>query len=163
MKDIPGIKALCYGAITCNVALIGVLLYNTSFSNTTDAIMFVITSFGLLVCILYGVQLLLMKRNYYTHRPITSGARRLLHIARIIQLLYTLGGTLILVGSLLSTYRYWEYDSHRFGLMTAYALILVTIVLNLTIFFKGWRLLKLVRNNYIDEVMATFDVVQTKQ
>ena len=37
------------------------------------------------------------------------------------------------------------------------AVILVTVVMNLTIFFKGWRLLKLVKKTYLEEVMASFD------
>jgi len=163
MKEVVNIKLLCFGAIASNIALLGVLFYNTSFSSNDDIIACVISSFGFIVSILYAVQLLLMKRNYYRHQPITSGARVFFHISRIIQLLYTLAEALLLGLSIFNSYKNLQYDRYRYQMMAVYALLLVTVVMNLTIFFRGWRLLRQTRTSYIDEVMATFDEGSAKR
>ncbi|HVU57130.1 MAG TPA: hypothetical protein VHD83_18845 [Puia sp.] len=158
MKSVKGITSLAYGAIACNAALFGVLSYSTNYSSRTDSFGMAIAGFGIVVSILYAIQLILIKRSYYRHHTISAGARVLLHICRIIQLLYS-----IMEAALLSTGVYYSFKDRAFvrGIdhksMLIMAALLTTAVMNMTIFFKGWRLLKIVRKPYIDEVMASFD------
>jgi hypothetical protein len=158
MKAVKGITSLSYGAIACNAALFCILSYNTSYSSRTDTMAMSIAGFGIIISILYAIQLILMKRSYYRHQTISAGAKALLHICRIIQLLYS-----IMEAGLLSSGVYYSFKdrgfafNHDYKSMLIMASLLVTVVMNLTIFFKGWRLLKLVKRPYIEEVMASFD------
>ena len=158
MKEVKGLTSLSFGAIACNVALLGIIFYNTRFSNKEDIIALLITGFGLIISILYAVQLILMKRFYYRHHTISISAKVFLHICRIIQLLYSLGGAYLLAATVYFSSRGTRlFGSFDYKFMAALGTVLVTVVMNLTIFFKGCRLLKIVRKPFIDEVMASFD------
>lgn len=158
MKEPAGINALSYGAIASNTALVGLLCYNTSFSKREDCIAFCIAAFGLINAISYAAQLIRIRRSYYRHQSISRGARIILHICRTFQFLYSLAAALLVTitvyGSIGTAVFMRGYESR---VMAAMAMIVVSIMLNLTIFFKGWRLLKLVRKPYIDDVMSSFD------
>lgn len=158
MKDVKAISSLSFGAIACNAALFCVLCYNTNFSNKEELIAFFIAGFGIIMAVLYAVQLILMKRFYYRHHIISLSAKIFLHICRTITLLYSLLGAILLTTSAYYSSRqpaYMRASDYRF--MAALGLILVTVVMNFTIFFKGWRLLKMVRTPYIEKVIASFD------
>lgn len=160
MTEIKGIKGLSLGAMICNVALLVVLFYlaPSPGSSATDLITFSLTVFGVVMSILYALQLLLFRRKYFRHRPISSGARVIAHISRIIQVLFTLCLIILLSAALFYSYRNLRYSiKYHFDQLAIFTLILMIITLNMTVFFKGWRLLKMVRKNYIDEVMASFD------
>ncbi|HVW59654.1 MAG TPA: hypothetical protein VHC48_06460 [Puia sp.] len=108
----------------------------------------------------YPAQLLLIRDRYYRHFTISYRARVFTHIFRVIQLIFT-----VLLTGLLTMVIYNVSGKYRAGngfhlnvIQSGILLILlVTIVSNLTLFFKGWRFLKQTRKTYIDEVMATFD------
>jgi len=160
MREAKGVSLLSYGAIACNVVLFGILCYNINFAGKDDLIAFFIVGFGLVMSILYALQLILIKRSYYRHRTIGVGAKVFLHICRIIQLVYSLIGAFLVAASVYNSLRrrYPVYtDSYEYKRWAVMAVILVTVVMNLTIFFKGWRLLKLVKKTYLEEVMASFD------
>ncbi|HEY8967815.1 MAG TPA: hypothetical protein VIM64_01950 [Puia sp.] len=160
MKGVNGITSLSYGAIASNVVLFGVLCYNINFTRNDDLIAFFIVGFGLVIPILYALQLILIKRSYYRHRTIGVGAKVFLHICRIIQLVYSLIGTFLVAATVYNSFRrrYPVYtDSYEYKRWAVMAAILVTVVMNFTIFFKGWRLLKLVKRPYLEELMASFD------
>jgi len=73
---------------------------------------------------------------------------------------YSLIGAFLVAASVYNSLRrrYPVYtDSYEYKRWAVMAVILVTVVMNLTIFFKGWRLLKLVKRPYLEEVMASFD------
>ncbi|MBN8854136.1 MAG: hypothetical protein BGO55_07065 [Sphingobacteriales bacterium 50-39] len=158
MKQVKGITSLSFGDIACNATLFGILSYNTSYTSPTDTMAMSIAGFGIIISILYAIQLILMKRSYYRHHTISAGAKIPLHICRIIQLLYS-----IMEAGLLSTGVYFTFrdrnivHNNDYKGMLIMAALLVTVVMNLIIFFKGWRLLKLVKRPYIEEVMASFD------
>jgi len=131
---------------------------STSISGCCDGIIF----FGTIPTIRKNErgQLILIKRYYYRHRTIGVGAKVFLHICRIIQLVYSLIGAFLVAASVYNSLRrrYPVYtDSYEYKRWAVMAVILVTVVMNLTIFFKGWRLLKLVKRPYLEEVMASFD------
>lgn len=158
MKEVKGINSLSYGAIACNAALIIVIGYNSNFPDEKDFIAFFVAGFGLIMSILYALQLILMKRSYYRHYAVTVIAKVFLHICRIITLLYALVGACLLAATAYHTSVKSAYlDRHDFKFLGIVGLVLVTVVMNLTIFFKGWRLLKLIKTPYIEEVMASFD------
>jgi len=158
MKAVKSITSLSYVAIACNAALLSVLFYTTNFSEKHDLIALSLAGFGLIISILYAVQLILMERSYYRHDVITVSAKVFLHICRIINLLYSLLGTFSLIMTFYSSAKFpgyirlWE---NKFWALLG--LVLVTVVMDFTIFFRGWRLLKLVKRPYIEEVMASFD------
>jgi hypothetical protein len=159
MTGPKGIVALSYGAIACNTVLIGLLVYNTRFYNSEDQMAFLITGFGLVTAICYAVQLIRIRKAYYRHKAITKRARVILHICRVVQFLYSVAGSclvgMVIYFSVRTPQDYYRNDSYKMlaGMIT----IVVGVTLNLTIFFKGWRLLKLVRKPYIDDVMSSFD------
>jgi len=158
MKEVKGITSLSYGTIACNVTLFIVIGYNTNFSDKKDLIAGMIAGFGIIISILYALQLILMKRSYYRHFAITVITKSLLHICRIITLLYALMGGFLLTATVYHTSVNSVYlNSHDFKFMGILGLVLTTVVMDFTIFFKGWRLLKLVKTPYIDEVIASFD------
>jgi hypothetical protein len=158
MNEIKGLHALSFGAIACNAAVIGLIGVNTNFSNKEDLIAFFIAGFGLFMSLLYAVQLILMNRAYFRHHVISISAKIFLHICRIITLLYALFGAFLLAATVYNNSRNPGYlRSHDYKFMASMALLLVTVVLNFTIFFKGWRLLKMVKRPYIDKVIASFD------
>ncbi|HEY8968599.1 MAG TPA: hypothetical protein VIM64_05890, partial [Puia sp.] len=115
MKEVKGITSLSYGDIACNAVLFGILCYNTQFSSRMDSIAFSIVGFGIIISVLYAVQLILMKRGYYRHRTISASAKVFLHICRIITLLYSLTGALLLAMTIYNAnrtvgyFREWEY------------------------------------------------------
>jgi hypothetical protein len=158
MKEVRDLTPLSIGAIASNAAFMVMIGSETRFSNTGDLQAFLIAGFGLIIAMLYALQLILMKMFYYRHHIISLSARVFLHICRIIQLLYTLMGVCLLAmtvyfsGRTPGYLRHWEF---KFWIMMV--TVLVTVVLNLTIFFKGWRLLKIVRTPLIDSILASFD------
>jgi hypothetical protein len=159
MKEAKGIIPLSYGAIACNAALLGILYYNKAFSGS-DFIIGLFFGSGVFIALLYAVQLILMRRSYYRHRNISTSAKVLLHICRIIQLVYSLLGALVVVVGVNTLVRRnirHLVGNFEYKFWAVMALVFVTVVLNMTIFFKGWRLLKLVKIPYIDEVIASFD------
>jgi len=160
MKGVKGITSLSYGAIAGNVVVFGILCYNINFTRNDDLIAFVIVGFGLIMPILYALQLILIKRSYYRHRTIGVRAKVFLHICRIIQAVYSLIGAFLVAATVYNAFRVRSpvyMDSYLYKRWAVMAVILVTVVMNFTIFFKGWRLLKLVKRPYLEEVMASFD------
>jgi hypothetical protein len=158
MKEVKAITPLSFGAIACNATLICLICYSVNFSYRSDVISFLIIGPGLFFSLLYAVQLILMKRSYYRHYAITTSAKVFLHICRIITLLYSLMGIFLLAVTFYNSFRNRAYlSSHDYKFMASLALVLVTVVMDLTIFFKGWRLLKLVKTPYIEGVIASFD------
>ena len=63
MKAVKSITSLSYVAIACNAALLSVLFYTTNFSEKHDLIALSLAGFGLIISILYAVQLILMERS----------------------------------------------------------------------------------------------------
>jgi len=160
MKEVKGITSLSYGAIACNAVLISVMCINSDPShNDYDAIGLLVAGVGVVISILYAVQLILMNRDYYRQQRISTTTKVLFHIYRIIELLYSIAEACLLAAGIYYSFVKGEIKtSHEFKAILLLAALLVTVVMNLTIFFRGWRLLKLVRkNNYIEEVMASFD------
>ncbi|HEY4209478.1 MAG TPA: hypothetical protein VGM31_21785 [Puia sp.] len=99
-----------------------------------------------------------MRKAYYRHRSMGTIPRIILHICRVIQLLYSLAACCLVTMDIayeagLPPYAR-SYESKK---MAALAIIVIAVTLNLMIFFKGWRLLKFVRRPYIDQVMSSFD------
>ena len=108
----------------------------------------------------YPAQLLLIRDRYYRHFTISYRARVFTHIFRVIQLIFTvlLTGLLTMVMYNLSGKFKAGNNFHLTVIQSGIFLILLaTTVLNLTLFFKGWRFLQQTRKTYIDGVMATFD------
>ena len=166
MKEVRGIKALSIGAIIANggllVLLINLWIQILKLSNppVSEVAIFLSVIFGLVFAIAYPVELLFMRKRYYQYAPDSSTARVFLHITRIIQLLFNIFLILGLVGALYDMFHQkGEIARGRYFYQQVGVLFLMgtTIVLNLMIFFKGWRLLKLARTNYIDHVMNAFD------
>ena len=166
VKEVRGIKALSIGAIIANGALLALLinlwiqLLRFSHSPGSEVTIFVSIISGLVFAIAYPVQLLFMRKRYYQYAPDSSAARVFLHITRIIQLLFNIFLTFGMAGALYDTF--WQKGEiargrHFYQQVGLLFLMGTAIVLNLMIFFKGWRLLKLVRTNYIDHVMNAFD------
>src|SRR5882757_602131 len=147
MKRITGLKTLSISAIVIN-SILFIRLLNAWFrfgvdSSVKDIALLLLAVFGFVGSILYPVQLLLMRKKYYRYVPISSGARTFLHIARIIQLLFTIVIAILLIASTYNILRNMHF-TRRFSylyIQAAMLLLLLTLVLlNLTIFFKGWRL-----------------------
>jgi hypothetical protein len=165
MKEVPGIKALSIGAIIANVALF-ILMFVISYRvlhrwpSSDNAILLLIGAGLFTIVLLYPILLLRVQRRYQTYMPVTSVARRFSHIFRIVQLIYNILLAFVLFSSIFNLYRYAGPPQRtyiafiQFGFLV---LLLICVFLNLMIFVKGRALLKLVKKNYIDEVMATFD------
>jgi hypothetical protein len=166
MKRVRGIKALSIGAIIANGVLLALLinlwmqLLRLSKTPGTEVAIFLGIISGLVFAIAYPVQLLFMRMRYYQYAPDSSTTRVFLHITRILQLLFNIFLALGLAGALYETFRQKgevARGSHFYQQVGLLFLMLTTFVLNLLIFFKGWRLLKLMRTSYIDHVMNAFD------
>lgn len=169
MKAVKGIKALCITAIVVNGGIGAFLFIMIMFVipgrlRGGDLASFLAVMLGILLCTLYPVQLLIIRNKYYSHRPVSPTERVLVHITRIIQILFTCFvvvvstfGVIELVESLARNHSL-AYQRNLLAPESVLFVTLVGITINAIIFFKGWRLLKLVRyNNYIEEVMASFD------
>ena len=162
MKEVGGIKSLSICAIATNGVLLAFLLIGWSIAPLTaagDIISFVLVMAGVLLCLLYPVQLLITRRRYYRSMPISAGTRTFVQVVRIIQLLLTISLAAFfsfLVYGLIKQIIYRRIA--RLSLPIAILSMGLTIIgFNLAIFFKGGRLLKQTNKNYIDEVMASFD------
>lgn len=165
MKGVPGIKALSIGAIISNGALLALIGYifirvlHTRLS-AEDKIGFILAAIAFTVALLYPILLLITQRKYQRYTPVSSVARVFLHITRILQLMYTLLLAFTLVASI---YNLFQYNAERlrgtFALIQGgiFFLLLISLFFNLMIFLKGWKLLKLIKSNYIDELMSSFD------
>jgi len=168
MKEVRGIKGLSIGAIIANGALLALMInlflqfsrFPAGMKSFQFITMMIITVL-IIIAITYPAQLLFMRKKYYRYVPVTSAARIFLHITRIIQFLFSLFMAFALAASLSDLFKYNRpliVGNSAFYLQAGILLLLlIAVVLNLLIFFKGWRLLKLVRSNYIDEVMNAFD------
>ena len=174
MKEVRGIKGLSISSILVNGGLFGVMILSLlavaglAPFKEEGFIILVLLSLAMMATLAYPLQLLLIRRRYYRDIPISSRTRVFTHLSRIIQLLYTL---LLVWAIVVSVYNIYKYKEMSFRSNSALILqvclslmVVAAIILNLILFFKGWRLLKQTRKSYIDEVMATFDDVDlTKQ
>jgi hypothetical protein len=170
MKEVRGIKTFSIGGIVLNGGLLVLffclvfVLSPISGPKASDIAGMLAIFLGFALCILYPVQLLRIRRNFYLHRLPSSGAKTFLHIYRIIQLIFTILMALVTAAGCSEVYhsvRYYESRPSDKNLLMirggVMVVLLATIVVNFTIFFKGWRLLKMVRKNYVDHVMESFD------
>lgn len=174
MKEPKGINALSIAALSTHLtllSLIGVvaLASNTSVSfNVTGWLIVLVIIFTLVVApAAYPVQLLLIRRNYYRNIPASPAIMTWTHICRILQLLQIIYLVWMTIGTISNIYV--SYRTGDFGTSFEYLRIAITFVmcvsipLNLLIFFKGWRFLKLAQGSYVDEVMTNFDEPSSKQ
>lgn len=169
MKEVRGIKVPCIAAIVLNggfaifLLLMMFVIIPGSPPRGAEFFSFWGVVLGLLISALYPILILLIRRTYYRHRPVTSFVTILLHISRIIQLLFTCFITVVVVFGIfeiisgMRRYRNTTYPRDIFYPGLVAGIIVAGIIVNSILFFKGWRLLKIVRTPYIDEVMASFD------
>lgn len=164
MKEVRGIRTFSVFTIilgsVVSLILFTVWLHPGGFTSRETINLTLAVVLLSLLALGYPVQLLLIRDSYYRHFPISYRARVFTHIFRVIQLIFT-----VLLTGLLTMVIY--NVSGKFNAGNSFPLnviqsgilliLLVTIVLNLTLFFKGWRFLQQTRKAYIDEVMATFD------
>ena len=169
MKGPKAIKILSIAALTVYTALlvlIGVLLM-TYMTVALSPILFIITVTFLAAPVIYPIQLLLIRRNYYRNRPATPSIMTWTHIFRVIQLLQTLIFLWRVIGYINDIYVAFKdgiYLNNFYSLQIGLTLVLcISIPLNLLIFFKGWRLLKVAQGSYVEDVMSTFDEPSTRQ
>lgn len=168
MTQLPRIQSLSIWSIVSNGLFLLILVsqYITRAGNEQSAMERAVSftlGAGFAFCILYDVLLLVIRRKYYRYTPIKAGLRVVVGIVRIIQLLFSI---FLLVAMISVGYDLTKasIQEPRWGLVVVMVLVLSMLTLNIILFFKGWRLLKLVRrNNYIDDVMATFDGDLSKQ
>jgi len=165
MKEVRGIKVFSISTIVAgsvvSLTLFSAWLQPGAFTSQRDINLMLASVLVSLLSLAYPAQLLLIRDKYYRHFPVSYSARVFVHIFRVIQLLFTLILTALLtmVAYNISRDMATAGNSYRFrGVQISICmLVLATVVLNLILFFKGWRLLKRVRRNYVDEVMSAFD------
>jgi hypothetical protein len=169
MKEVKGIKALCITAIVLNGGFGTFVFFMIMFIAPNrprggELAPFLAVMLGILICTLYPAQLLIIRKKYYSHRPVSASARVLVHILRVIQILFTCFITVVLTFGIiemvesLRRYNSLAYQQSLLGPGSLLFVMLVGITINAIVFFKGWRLLKIVRHsNYLEEVMASFD------
>ncbi|MBN9386134.1 MAG: hypothetical protein J0H74_35580 [Chitinophagaceae bacterium] len=170
MKEVRGIRtfSVCTIILGSVVSLVlfsawlqpGGLASNREINLMLTAVLLSLLTLG------YPALLLLIRDRYYRHFPISYRARVFTHIFRVIQLIFIVLLTGLLTVAIYNVSgKFNAGNSFRLNVIQSGTLLilLVTIVLNLTLFFKGWRLLKQTRKPYIDEVMSTFDPANLPQ
>jgi len=103
VKRVKGIKTLSIGAIIAN-GVLSLLLFSAwvlpgAFTPRSEINLLLTMIFANVLGMLYPVQLLLIREKYYRHVPISLRAKFFLHAFRIVQLLFTMALSLLLLAA----------------------------------------------------------------